>query len=227
MKSIISDPFGNFTLSVETMTPDKPVDIPNKGRTNHNKGVNGFTLMELMTVLFIISTIGAGMGFSIFRRIPDYRLNEAANNLYLDFQLAKSNAVFHQESVQITFNNDPDKNSESDNSSYRIFRLGSDNLPGGTGSAADTLIKQVRFSNYNSGVTFGRGMAPEFPEGSSTEFITYSDGFARFGINGSVHVNGYVYLINRNENICYKVGTPTLAGVVRLYKAVNGKWETR
>lgn len=183
----------------------------------NNVKANGFTLMELMIVIAIISILATGTGFAIIKKMPDYHLQRASDALFLDFQLAKSSAVLHQEKTRILF--DLEKNS------YRILRLGSDGDVGGTGAAEDTPVKEVVLSNYGSGVTFGRGIAPPMTE--SQDNLTYSNDWATFSMNGSADELGYAYLTHVNRDRCYAVGTASNAGIVRIYRAVNRIWENR
>lgn len=183
----------------------------------NNVKANGFTLMELMVVIAIISILATGTGFAIFKKMPDYHLLQAANALLLDFQVAKSNAVLHQEKTRILFN--------LNTNSYQILRLGSDEALGGAGTAKDTLVKQVILSNYGSGVVFGRGIAPEMT--SSQDIVTYTNNWATFSMNGSADELGYVYLTHANRDRCYAVGTASNAGIVRIFRAVNRIWENR
>ncbi len=178
---------------------------------------NGFTTMELIVVIAIISILAAGTSFAIIRNKPDYDLQMAANALFLDFQLAKSHAVLHQEKTRVQF--------DLQTNSYRVFRLGNDGANGGTGTAQDTPIKHVKLSDFGSGVTFGRGQAPRMTD--SGDILTYTLDRATFSINGSSDELGYVYMTHTGKNRCYAVGTPNITGIVRMYRAVNGKWEKR
>ena len=183
----------------------------------NNVKENGFTLMELMIVIAIISILATGTGFAIIKKMPDYHLQTASDALFLDFQLAKSNAVLHQEKTRILFN--------LETNSYRILRLGSDGDVGGTGAAEDTPVKEVFLANYGSGVTFGRGIAPPMTE--SQDNLTYTNDWATFSMNGSADELGYAYLTHINRDRCYAVGTPSNAGIIRIYRAVNRVWENR
>ena len=203
---------------VRTKTLIRPTIIISKrvGIKTSDERAMGFTLLELMIVITIISILAAGTGFALARKMPDYHLQQAANDLFLDFQLAKSTAVLHQEIVQVDFS--------GETSRYRITRLGSDGKEGGEGPAADVTVKQVNLSTYRDGVAFGRGSVPPYP-GCSDEVISYPEKRTQFMINGSVNANGYVYLTHMNKNSCYRVGTPTMAGVVNMDRALRGAWE--
>mgnify|MGYP000844638962 CR=1 FL=1 len=187
-------------------------------KSHVHKRDTGFTLMELIISMTILSLLATGTGFAIVRTLPDHHLQKAAQGLFLDFQLAKSTAVLFQEPVIVIFS--------TDNNMYTVTRTGSDGTVGGTGPAADTLVKEVSFENSSHGIVFGRGVAPPCPD-CSPDAVTYPEKKTRFNINGSVNANGYVYLTHDNGDLCYRVGTPTMAGVVAMDKARNGIWENR
>lgn len=187
-------------------------------KTHVHKKDTGFTLMELIISMTLLSLLATGTGFAIVRTLPDHHLQKAAQGLFLDFQLAKSTAVLYQEPVIVSFS--------TDRNTYALTRLGSDGETGGTGPSADTRVKEVKLENSGHGIVFGRGMAPPCPD-CSPDVVSYPEQKTRFNINGSVNANGYVYLTHRTGDLCYKVGTPTMAGVIALDKARNGIWENR
>ena len=183
---------------------------------------NGFTLLELMTVIAILSILATGTGFVIASNMPNYHLKQAASALFCDFQLAKSTAVLHQETVQMVF--DPAGNT------YRIEALGSDGAPGGAGTAQDSLIKQVTLAGFGRGIVYGSGIAPKKTDSDFN--ITYPPFMGTlhrttFHINGRVGSLGYVYLTHASGDLCFRVGTPTMAGVVRISKASQGIWDDK
>lgn len=178
----------------------------------------GFTLIELMVVIAIITILLAGTGISYMKHLPDYRLNKAAQELYLDFHLAKSQAVLNTEIVQVEF--------DTDKGTYDIRTLGSDGAVGGVGPAQDRVIKHVCLADFKSGVRFGNGSATStIPGGSfNGKFVSYTGANAKFIPNGIVNTKGYVYLTNDRNTLCYGVGTPSLSGVIRKKKTTNGVW---
>ncbi|MBU1168933.1 MAG: prepilin-type N-terminal cleavage/methylation domain-containing protein [Proteobacteria bacterium] len=179
----------------------------------------GFTLIELMIVMAMISILASVAGYSLLSQLPNYRLNKAANELFSDFHLAKSTAVSTMETVQFDF--------DTINGSYTIKKLGNDNEDGGVGAAQDQVIKQVFLKNFKSGVRFGSGPATSRIRGESFDgkFVSYEpDPKTAFRANGIATVLGYVYLTNDKNNLCYAVGTPAHSGVVRMKKTAMESW---
>jgi hypothetical protein len=173
-----------------------------------------------MIVITIIAIASSLVGLSILSRKHVNDLSTAANELYCDFLLAKSTSVLKQELVEMTF--------DTDKGSYTIISLGSDGTEGGNGQAEDKIIKTVKLSDYGSGINFGKGCASVTIPGdtfdSTKDVISYQNHTARFQSNGIVRVLGYVYLTTSKNDLSYAVGTPTHAGIVRMYKTTGEKW---
>lgn len=178
----------------------------------------GFTLIELITSIAIISIVISASVFAIADVLPDYNLQKAANCLYLDFQLAKSTAVLHQEQVEISFS--PEQNT------YVVRSLTNKEFSENSENEAGRVIKKVALDSYGHGIVYGRGINPPC-QGCSSEIISYRENKIRFNMNGSTNANGYVYLTHKKGELCYRIGTPSMAGAITMDKARNGKWEIR
>lgn len=171
--------------------------------------VKGFTLLEMMSVVLIGSILVLVSGSYYLKYLPDHRLKNAANQLYLDLLDAQSRAVTELETIVVTFN-------QAENS-YTI-----------TNPTTGETIKSVNLSVYQSGVCFGSGPATETatenPSAFNDDFISYNDDLVTFEPEGTVDRNGYVYLANTKQNICYAICTPSLAGMVQIKKTGSESW---
>ncbi len=70
------------------------------------KKTHGFTLMEMMMIVAIISISAAVSGFTFGRMLPDMRVKAAANEIKSDLNLARLKAVRENNDVSIDFSRD-------------------------------------------------------------------------------------------------------------------------
>ena len=185
----------------------------------------GFTLIELLVTIAILSALAviAIPAFSAW--LPDYRLRQAARELYSNFQRAKMGAVRANESWGVWF--------DSGGKRYRIYSLGPnrtwDNFA--APPAGDDTLQNItiNLSSYQ-GVNYGRALTiPKCPlDGDTgTDIISYHtpEDVAVFTNRGMVlNPQGFVYLSNA-KGTCYAVGTPSAAGAVVLMKYSGGIWK--
>jgi type IV fimbrial biogenesis protein FimT len=186
------------------------------------KNSTGFTLMELLTAIGII-TILCLIAIPTFTAwLPDYRLKQAARDLYSNLQRTRMGAIKANDSWGIWFDDSvkPGK--------YLIYSLGPNRTwDNGTGDDVFQNIT-INLSAYK-GVDYGHGTAttnvPGSPFGPGDD-ISYKtpDQVVVFSNRGTVNNQGYVYLSNTNGT-AYAVGTPSPAGVVVLRKFSGGTWK--
>jgi prepilin-type N-terminal cleavage/methylation domain-containing protein len=172
---------------------------------------SGFTLLELM-IAIVILVILAAVSVPIFLSwLPEYRLRSAADDLYAHLQHAKMQAIRNNNNWAVQF-------VESSNS-YTIFSNYVDS------SDTGTAVKTINLSDHGSGVGYGNGNATGCIGGSCpADGVTYNNNWLIFNKRGmllNVGCIGYVYLSN-NAGSARAVGTPAIAGVVRLRRWAGG-----
>jgi type IV fimbrial biogenesis protein FimT len=182
----------------------------------------GFTLIELLVVIGILAVLAliAIPAFSAW--MPEYRLKQAARELYSNLQRAKMGAVRANESWGILF-------VDGANPEYRIYSLGA-NRSWDLGTGDDQLQNiTIKLSDYK-GVKYGRALTiPKVSPGDLGTDIKISyktpDKVVVFTNRGTVeNPCGFVYLSN-GKGTCYAVGTPSPAGVVVLRKWNGSSWQ--
>jgi prepilin-type N-terminal cleavage/methylation domain-containing protein len=171
---------------------------------------SGFTLLELV-IAIVILVILAAVSVPIFLSwLPEYRLRSAADDLYAHLQHAKIQAIKNNNNWAMQF-------VESSNS-YTIYSNYVDS------SDTGTAVKTINLSDHGSGVGYGRGNATSSIGTYDADGITYSNNwliFNRRGMLFNVGCIGYVYLSN-NAGSARAIGTPAIAGVVRLRRWAGG-----
>lgn len=183
------------------------------------KNNKGFTLVEVMVVVAIIGVLASVGTFYTLSQLPLYRLKKAADELYLNVRLAKSQAIKENTDWAIVF--------DVTNNRYCVC---SD--PGADGSWGDGVAGSadmtctgdndiemlVELDSYGSGIKFGHGLpvnkedataaGTPFADDNPTTNITYAvnDDIATFNTRGGGKA-GYVYLSNDDNFVSYAIGT--------------------
>jgi prepilin-type N-terminal cleavage/methylation domain-containing protein len=173
------------------------------------KKQKGFTLVELMVVLAIITILIAVSAPTIVTGLPKYRVKNAARDLTSKIRRAKSIAVKEHRDIELVFNTADNRYSidgawfpEEKNAEVR--------------SLAD---------NYGSGVSFGFGNATDNVPGTGTsDSVSFSGDKVSFNSMGISNKLGYVYLKN-NRGDAYAVGIRNLSGSIVLRRWTGSKWD--
>ena len=191
-----------------------------KSPLTFREGESGVTLLEIL-ILVVVLSIMAGIAIPAFSAwLPEYRLRNAARDIYSTLQRAKSGAANANETWGVFFDNSVNPGS------YSMWSFGPNRKwDGGVGDDVPQGIG-VDFSEYE-GVNYGNGSATENIQGEAfSRFITYvtPDNVAIFSSRGTVNNLGYVYLCNRKGS-AYAVGTPSQAGVIVMKKYHGGNWK--
>jgi prepilin-type N-terminal cleavage/methylation domain-containing protein len=182
----------------------------------------GFTLIELLVVIAIMAVLALIAIPTFSAWLPEYRLKQAARELYSNLQRAKMGAVKTNESWGVWFD------SSVSPGRYLIYSLG----PNGSwdNSSGDDVYQNItiRLSDYK-GVNYGRALTiPKVTPGDlGTGSISYQtpNNVVVFTNRGTVgNPFGFVYLSN-GKGTCYAVGTPTSGGVVVLRKWNGSSWQ--
>jgi type IV fimbrial biogenesis protein FimT len=196
-----------------------------KGSAFQKNRRNGFTLLELLMVVLIISIITAMAipGFGVW--LPNYRLKSAARDVFSNFQLAKLSAVKQNRAWAVIF--------DAGESPGRYFLCSDDGGDGWDGpdfiGGNDTVEKIVDLANYGNDIAFGHGDATDNATTGGGSFpdddISYTtpENTAIFSPGGTISNLGYVYLSN-DRGQAFAIGTPSTAGVIVIRRWTNTGW---
>jgi type IV fimbrial biogenesis protein FimT len=194
------------------------IHITGKNKINSR----GFTLTEVLVTIGILTILCLIAIPTYTAWLPDYRLKQAARDLYSNLQRAKMGAIKANDSWGIWFDNTVNPGR------YLIYSLGP-NRTWENGGGDDVYQNiTINLSGYK-GVNYGHGTATNnvggtpFGPGDDIGYKT-PDGVVVFSNRGTVINQGYVYLSNA-KGTAYAVGTPSPAGVVVLRKYSGGAWK--
>jgi type IV fimbrial biogenesis protein FimT len=167
----------------------------------------GFTFIEVVVVMAIMAIL-AGIAIPMFSvMIPDYKLKQAAQDLYSNLQNAKMEAV-RTNSIRSLIFFDPDGQSykKSDGTTITLASYGQ-GIMFGEGSATNTMSIDGGFGDY---VTYAAvGTVPENQ--------------AAFNARGMGVTQGCVYLTN-SKKTAYAVCSLN-SGVVMIRKWISSSWK--
>lgn len=188
------------------------------------KGHQGFTLVEVIIVLLIIGVMMAIALPNISKWIPNYRLKEAARDLYSNFQQVRILAVKENKNWAIVFDVTNDRY-------YLCSDSGADDDWSGTddniGTGDNAIFQTIDLVNYKNGIKFGHGNATQSatspPGAFPADNVSYASDVVIFNPNGT-GTAGYVYLDHEDNTTTYVVGTLT-SGSIQLKKWKSIIWE--
>jgi Tfp pilus assembly protein FimT len=185
------------------------------GCFSSRKAESGVTLIEIFLALVILAVLAAAAipAFSVW--LPNYRLKNAARDLYSNLQLAKMGAVSKNRDHAVIFDN------ISSPGRYFIAADPGDNGVWEGPTSDDSIEKIVVLAEYK-GVRYGHGNASS-PLGSTfDDGVSYNHNTVVFNPRGTCTA-GYVYFQNE-KNAAYAVGTWS-SGVILLRKWTGSKWQ--
>ncbi len=204
--------------------------------------IAGYTLVELMIVIFIIAAISAFAIPAILQWMPDMKIKGAARGIYSAMQEAKSIAIQEKSSAAVFFNNAVAPNT------YQILRhpgqdgnwgtaddINADPGPDGVFASADDIPEDPPIPlpptvTYSTTATTN---APNDVSAFTADFISYNTNMVVFNTQGylfdlgagaGVFNTGFVYISNANDS--YAIGTPARTGRIRLlnWNTATGAW---
>jgi type IV fimbrial biogenesis protein FimT len=190
------------------------------------KREQGFTLIELMITIIILSVL-LGLAIPGFSRwLPNYRLRGAARDIYSNLQYAKMTAVKDRAGCGVLFDVASSRYQVVSSGPNRTFESTSGS-PGGD----DVVLKTVNFSEYGSGVAYGHGSAGTAIGSGFDDNVTFpGDGvvFDSRGMvlspSGAASMDEYYVYVQNNKNNTYAVGVWS-AGVIVMRRWTGSAWQ--
>jgi type IV fimbrial biogenesis protein FimT len=194
------------------------------------KREQGFTLIELMITIIILSVL-LGLAIPGFSRwLPNYRLRGAARDIYSNLQYAKMTAVKDRAGCGVLFDVASSRYQVVSSGPNRTFESTSGS-PGGD----DVVLKTVNFSEYGSGVGYGHGTATQtaktIPDTNWDDEVTFpGDGvvFDSRGMvlspSGAASMDEYYVYVQNNKNNTYAAGVWS-AGVIVMRRWTGSAWQ--
>lgn len=154
----------------------------------------GFSLIEMLIVMAIMAIL-AGIAIPMLSvMVPDYKLKQAAQDLYSNLQNAKMEAVRTNGKKSVNFAAD----------SYSYLKT-------------DGTTVTVTLASYGHGIAFGKGDSSDMPG-----IGAYAGSIAQFNNRGMGVTEGCVYLTN-SKKTAFAVCSRS-SGVVTIRKWVGGRW---
>lgn len=179
---------------------------------------SGFTVIELIVVVSIVTVLIAISVPAFTKWLPNYKLKGAAMDLYSRMQFAKSEAIRANSQYAVIF--DPG------NKQYKLVSgPGADGNFGAGGD--DNEVEIIKVSDYGFGIVYGNGSATINMDDGGGSFpadaISFNSNMVVFNGSGLCDNSGSVYLEN-DANRAYAVGA-LASGVVRIKVWRGGDWQ--
>ena len=179
----------------------------------------GFTLLELMVVMIIISVM-ASVAVPQMRMSESRRAQLAADDVAQKLEMARTKALSTRKRVRLIFDVDGDE---------VVGRIDHDEDGKFTGAA-----EEVReFREFGSGelpgdVVFGRGNAKPLVDDGSTEPVTIPDDHMDFNVRGvptPFGTQGAIYLVHRSDPDAVAAIWVASSGAFRVWRWKDGRWQ--
>ena len=185
------------------------------------KRETGFSLIELLVIIVIIAILAAIAipGFSAW--LPNYRLRQAARDVYSNLQRAKVNAIKSNSEWRVYF--------DTTVTPGRYFLCSDPGVDGNWDNppalGGDDVVEMTFDLSIYQDVDFGNGSAASGTDGWVFGVpYSYANPVTNFTSRGTVDLNGYVYLSNTIGSV-FGVGTPSPAGVIVLKRFDGAAWQ--
>ena len=191
-------------------------------RLHSLRSESGVTLVEMLTVMAIISVL-AGVALPFIRQwLPDYRLKAASRDLFTQMQKVRMLSIKENKDWAIVF----------DTANNRYYTSDFQGADGTWSSAADltgtgdnNIVETIDLTLYQNGVGYGHGAATTNATTGggalpATE-VSFPNSVIIFNPRGTVSQAGFVYLDHQGNTNTYAIGALT-SGSVRLRKWYGG-----
>jgi prepilin-type N-terminal cleavage/methylation domain-containing protein len=177
-------------------------------------GQTGFSMIELLVVMFIFAVLLAIAAPSFIGQRPRQDLKRLSREIVSDMQFAKVSAIKRSATWAIQF--------YPATSEYKV--LSDDGVDGSWGTSDDTVFKTVSLSNY-PGITFAipGGYGTVDTETNPGDGVSFANNRVLFNSNGTSLI-GTVYISN-SRNDAFAIRIKTVAGGIKTWRNFNSGWQ--
>jgi type II secretion system protein H len=179
----------------------------------------GFTLVEALVVIMMIGVMSA-IVVPRFRVSNATKVRQAARQMAVDLELARTRALSTASRVRVVFNTVAQSYSGYlDNNRDGVFAQ----------NAAETnALGGLRTRVLTDGVRIARGAAPDVPGMAGAGAITLPGSqveFATQGITNPFGTSGVIYLTSANDATAIAAVSVSAAAGVRVWVYKGGAWQ--
>jgi prepilin-type N-terminal cleavage/methylation domain-containing protein len=218
--------------------------INGRGKRIMGRKDNGFTIIEMMTIIAVVGILATVAGYNVTRSMPDYRLRQATRRLASMMQLARLRAINSNTECHLEFGIGTSSPGDRfytfylDRNSNGQFDVGED-----TATRMDMdSIDDPQFDDVRSklpselalglrlpvGVSFGGGSATKRPTSgdappSSGIGIPFGGTRLVFNHRGSADFNAGIYFENNKDN-SWAITIVQTTGRIRVWHWEDGDW---
>lgn len=175
------------------------------------RDVKGFTLVELMIVVAVVSILFTLVFPNMSRLMARSRLKDAARDVYFDMQSVRMRSIKEGREFAIQF--------DTTANAYKVIR--DRGVDGKWNTDDDEVVKTVNLTAMFSDVTFGSNAGARPGATSTNTVITFPSKRVEFNPSGAntsapTSSSGTVYL--RNDRETFAIGTVSASGRVRIWR---------